>query len=342
MIPHTTLQLETLSWQDQLAQAIRDPVVLFNLLELDHRDLVAALSAQKDFNLVVPRRYLAKIRKGDLLDPLLAQVLPVGAELVSAPGFTADPLKEMDASPAPGLIHKYPGRVLLIVSPMCAVHCRYCFRRHFPYKEDQPARQKWRNALRYIATNKNISEVIFSGGDPLAVNDRHLEWLVDQIARIGHVKRLRVHTRFPVVIPARITDQCINWLTKSRLKPIMVLHANHPNELDLDTEQAVSRLKMAGVDVLNQSVLLKGVNDNAETLVNLSEKLYSVGVLPYYLHVLDAVQGAAHFAVDYHEIPALQRELSAHLPGYLVPKLVFEKPGATAKLPVQFTADLPR
>tara|TARA_R110000787_G_scaffold36106_6_gene92400 strand:- start:15954 stop:16958 length:1005 start_codon:yes stop_codon:yes gene_type:complete len=333
MIPHTVIPLQTENWQEELSRAIRNPRELFELLDLDPADLPSSLTAHDDFKLNVPRPYLAKIRRGDINDPLLAQVLPVGRELVPTTGYSIDPLGEKAANPAPGLIHKYYGRVLLVVSPACAIHCRYCFRRHFPYEDNQPGRLQWQQALDYIAANPGISEVILSGGDPLAANDQHLRWLTTQIAAIAHVTRLRVHTRFPVAIPSRINNDCLRWLGETRLKTIVVLHVNHPNELGDDTQQAVARLKNAGIDVLNQAVLLKSVNDDADTLVELSEKLYAHGILPYYLHVLDTVQGAAHFAVDLDSIHELQEQMRTRLPGYLVPRVVIEKPGATAKVP---------
>lgn len=334
MIPHTTIPLQTHSWQEELSRAVRDPHELFDLLQLDPGTLPSSLTADKDFKMMIPRPYLAKIQKSNINDPLLAQVLPIGAELIKTAGYGIDPLQETHANPAPGLIHKYHGRVLLIVSPACAVHCRYCFRRHFPYEDNQPSRKHWQQALDYVAADPSISEVIFSGGDPLAANDIQLHWLTTQIAAITHVKRLRVHTRFPVVIPARINGDCLQWLTETRLKTVVVLHTNHPNELGDDNHQAVMKLKAAGVDVLNQAVLLKGINDNSKILVSLSEKLFETGILPYYLHVLDPVQGAAHFAVDRQKIDQLQEHLHARLPGYLVPKLVVEEPGAASKIPV--------
>jgi len=326
--------VQTISWQDELARAISDPRKLFALLELDTATLASVLPAHKDFKLKVPHPYLKKIRRGDINDPLLRQVLPIGNELAEMPGYHTDPLAESMANPMPGLIHKYHGRVLLVVSPACAIHCRYCFRRHFPYQNNNPGRQQWQRPLDYIAMNPSINEVIFSGGDPLAANDQHLRWLTEQIASIAHVKRLRVHTRLPVVIPSRITADCVKWLTETRLQSIVVLHINHPNELGNDVQEAVARLKSAGIDVLNQTVLLNGVNARADTLISLSEKLYETGILPYYLHVLDAVQGAEHFAVKDEKVKELQQQMLARLPGYLVPRIVIEKPGAASKLPV--------
>ena len=331
MIPHTILPLEGRGWREELSRAIRDPRELFRLLELSPRHLSAAIEAHGDFKLLVPRPYLARMTRGNINDPLLAQVLPSGAERVYTPGYTQDPLGETRTNPAPGLIHKYHGRVLLIASPACAVHCRYCFRRHFPYELNQPGRRQWSDALDYIAGDSSISEVILSGGDPLAANDQHLHWLVDKIAVIAHVKRLRVHTRFPVVIPQRIDGACLDWLSGTRLRTVIILHINHPQELDDDVAGAIGKLRARGIDVLNQSVLLRGVNDCAETLCQLSDKLHQAGALPYYLHQLDPVQGAAHFSVSDQRLKQLQEQLMARLPGYLVPRFVREEPGGNSK-----------
>lgn len=335
MIPHSDRPLQTTQWQEELSRAINDPAELFDLLELDRQLLPASMAASNSFALRVPRPFVAKMRKGDLADPLLAQVLPGGPELESVAGYSQDPLAESLTNPVPGLIHKYRGRVLLIGSPVCAVNCRYCFRRHFPYAENQPSKQQWRTALAYIAEHPEISEVILSGGDPLAANDNQLSWLARTLAEIPHLQRLRVHTRLPVVIPSRVTAACVDWLSETRLRAIVVLHINHPNEIDSDLQRAVFKLRQANIDVLNQSVLLKGVNDHATTLATLSEKLFNVGILPYYLHMLDPVAGAAHFAVDRSRTIALQEELLARLPGYLVPRVVKEIPKAASKLPLE-------
>ena len=325
---------DTISWQEELAASIRDPQELIHLLELDESLLENALNAHRDFALRVPRPYLERIRKGDMNDPLLRQVLPLGDELSAAPGYSTDPLQKNTANPTPGLIHKYHGRVLLIVSPSCAINCRYCFRRHFPYHDNKPGRHEWQRALDYIASNNTVSEVIYSGGDPLASSDKQLLWLTRRIADIPHVKRLRVHTRLPIVIPARITEQCINWLSDTRLQTTMVIHSNHPNELDEAVEKALKNLRRVGVTLLNQAVLLKGINDDGATLVRLSERLFEVGVLPYYLHLLDKVSGAAHFEVDENHAVSLRDVMLAQLPGYLVPRLVREIPGQPHKTTV--------
>ncbi|NIB39258.1 EF-P beta-lysylation protein EpmB [Pseudomaricurvus alkylphenolicus] len=317
------------SWQQELADMIRDPAELLHLLELPKRWLPGAQAAAELFDLRVPRPFAARMEKGNINDPLLKQVLPVTEEHVLTPGYSADPLAEQDSNPQSGLIHKYHGRVLLVIAPSCAVNCRYCFRRHFPYADNNPGRHQWQTVLDTIRRDKSIREVIFSGGDPLMCGDRQLAELVNELTNIPHIKRLRVHSRLPVVIPQRITDDSLNWLTA--LPSVMVLHINHPNEIDEQLRQTIERLRDAGVWVLNQSVLLKGVNDCAETLARLSERLFDCGVQPYYLHLLDRVQGAAHFAVDDTDARALYQTLQTRLPGFLVPKLAREEPGAAAK-----------
>ncbi len=334
MITRSAVTVDSLTWQEQLASSIRDPKQLLDMLGLSHSLLDGALNAHGDFPLRVPHSYLQRIAIGDPNDPLLRQVLPLGDELLAAPGYSEDPLKEQVANPIAGLIHKYHGRVLLIVSPNCAINCRYCFRRHFPYQDNKPSRHEWQAALEYIAGDDSISEVIYSGGDPLAASDKQLQWLTQQVAQINHVKRLRVHTRLPIVIPSRVTDSCLQWLTETRLKTSMVIHSNHPNELDTAVAGALTRLKDAGVTLLNQTVLLADVNDDLSVLQQLSERLFDVGVLPYYLHQLDRIQGAAHFEVSDIKARQLVAELMATLPGYLVPKLVREIPDAQNKVPL--------
>ncbi len=334
MITRSAVTVDSLTWQEQLASSIRDPKQLLDMLDLSHSLLNGALNAHGDFPLRVPHSYLQRIAIGDPNDPLLRQVLPLGDELLAAPGYSEDPLKEQSSNPIAGLIHKYHGRVLLIVSPNCAINCRYCFRRHFPYQDNKPSRNEWQAALEYIASDNSISEVIYSGGDPLAASDKQLRWLTQQVAHINHVKRLRIHTRLPIVIPSRTTDSCLQWLTETRLKTSMVIHSNHANELDTEVASALARLKNAGVTLLNQAVLLAGVNDELSVLQQLSERLFDVGVLPYYLHQLDRIHGAAHFEVSDIKARQLASELMATLPGYLVPKLVREIPDAQNKVPL--------
>lgn len=287
-----------------------------------------------DFPLRAPHAYVSRIERGNPEDPLLLQVLPLPQELEVHPGYTEDPLEESDSNPCPGLIHKYHGRVLLILSSSCAIHCRYCFRRHFPYQANTPSKKDWQQALTYIHGDTSITEVIYSGGDPLASNDRQLQWLTEQIASIPHVKRLRIHSRLPIVIPDRITPQLLQWLTATRLQTSMVVHCNHPNEIDAAVGNALYQLKIAGVTLLNQTVLLNGINNCSNTLTTLSDKLFSHGVLPYYLHLLDKVAGAAHFDVSDTEAIALHNQLMNQLPGYLTPRLVRESPHFGHKVPI--------
>ncbi len=326
-LPHRPIH----SWQEELIQSIRDPQQLLDYLQLPQQLLPQAKTAADLFGLRAPRPYLDRIAKGDLQDPLLRQILPIGDELIHTPGYSQDPLQEAANNKVQGLVHKYHGRVLLIVAPHCAINCRYCFRRAFPYDDNNPSRQQWQQVFDQIRADDSIKEVIFSGGDPLASPDRQLQWMVDQLLAIPHLKRLRVHTRLPVVIPQRITDETLNWLSGHRLQSLLVLHSNHANELDSEVGEAVARLRQAGVTVLNQAVLLKGVNDQLQSQVDLSERLFELGVLPYYLHLLDKVQGAAHFAVNDNDAIDLHRQMQARLPGFLVPKLAREEPGEPHK-----------
>lgn len=314
--------------------AIRSAEELFAELELDRSQLHQATLAAGDFPVVVPRPYLTRMRKGDPRDPLLLQVLPTGEELRQEPGFVADPLEESRFSPVPGLLQKYAGRALLVLTGTCAVHCRYCFRRSFPYDERPRSWTEWEPALQRIAEDETLREVLLSGGDPLSLVDETLERFFARLESIGHLERVRLHTRLPIVVPARVTDGLLALLRSTRLKPIVVVHANHPRELDEATLEALSRLRSTGAIVLNQSVLLAGVNDDADTLAALSERLLLAGVLPYYLHQMDRVAGAAHFEVDVERGQELARELLARLPGYAVPRYVREVPGAASKLPI--------
>ncbi|MGS2717482.1 EF-P beta-lysylation protein EpmB [Eionea flava] len=311
-------------WQEQLQQTISDPAKLLAKLNLDAGYLPAAMQAATLFPLRVPLSFVARMKKGDINDPLLQQVLPVGAESIITPGYSTDPVGEQSGD-LNGLIHKYHGRVLLMVNGHCAVNCRYCFRRHFPYEEHKLSRAQWGEVITHIRNDHTISEVIFSGGDPLASNDKQLLWLTQQIADIPHIQRLRIHTRLPIVIPDRITDECLHWMTSTRLQTIMVLHSNHANELnDNALRRNIQRMRESGITLLNQAVLLKGVNDTVADQAQLSESLFEAGVLPYYLHVLDKVQGSAHFAIDDMTAKELLAGVTARLSGYLVPKLVRE------------------
>lgn len=335
MIPISAVPLNTLpAWQTALRDAIRDPQELLALLDLPESLLGAARAASEDFRLLVPRGYADRMRRGDPHDPLLLQVLPQGSERIAAPGYVSDPVGDLAAEAAPGVLHKYQGRVLLIATGACAVHCRYCFRRHFPYAESNPARGAWREALDYLRAHAEVDEVILSGGDPLVLDDDKLSVLIGELERIPHLRRLRLHTRLPIVLPERIDQALLEWVRGSRLQIVCVVHANHANELDAAVEEALRRLRTVGADLLNQSVLLRGVNGSAQTLERLSERLFDCGVLPYYLHLLDPVAGAAHFHIDDHRASGIMQTLRARLPGYLVPRLVREQAGAPSKTPV--------
>lgn len=331
MIHVSSAPVESVSWQNLLARSITDPRQLLDRLQLDPALLDGAIAASADFPLRVPEPYLQRMQPGDPNDPLLRQVLPLGEELLEQPGFIMDPLGEKETNARPGIIHKYHGRLLLIVSGGCAVNCRYCFRRHFPYGDNNLSSEEWQQALDYIRNDQSIREVIYSGGDPLAATDKRLAWLTRELAAIPHVRRLRVHTRLPVVIPQRVTSELIDALCGTRLPVSMVLHCNHANELDQALGEAVQQLRQAGVMLLNQSVLLKGVNDNIEDLVSLSETLGDHGIMPYYLHVLDHVKGAQHFHVDDRTAKELATRMVARLPGFLVPRLVREIAGEASK-----------
>ncbi|HVA55720.1 MAG TPA: EF-P beta-lysylation protein EpmB [Gammaproteobacteria bacterium] len=321
-------------WQTELAEAVRDPAELLRMLELDPVLLDGARAAAKQFPLRVPRAFIARMRKGDPADPLLRQVLPLGVELESHAGFSIDPVGDLMSRAAPGVLHKYHGRVLLITTGACGVHCRYCFRRHFPYADESARQHDWREALDYLRADTSINEVILSGGDPLSLSDQVLASLVTELERIPNLTRLRIHTRQPIVLPSRVDDALLAWLKNCRLQKVVVLHVNHARELDTDVIAALSRLRTADVSLLNQSVLLRGVNDSVAELAALSEALFAAGVLPYYLNLLDPVQGAAHFELPESKARILMMGLQARLPGYLVPRLVREVPGAPSKLPL--------
>ena len=260
--------------------------------------------------------------------------MPQQQELKNFPGFVSDPLAEQKFNPKPGILHKYAGRALLMPTSSCAIHCRYCFRRHFPYTENRPDKKQWLDSLQYILADASITEVILSGGDPLAISDKHLEWLLEHLEAIPHIKRVRIHTRFPVVIPQRVTQQLCDLFLRYQLRFVMVLHTNHAQELDEEVSAACKKLKGAGVDLFNQSVLLKNINDNPGTLINLSERLFTCGVTPYYLHMLDKVKGSGHFEVNLQNAKSLMTKIRARLPGYLVPTLVQEEPAAANKTPI--------
>jgi L-lysine 2,3-aminomutase len=310
------------SWRRALAGAIRDPAELCELLELPAD--FAKPQAAGGFPLLVPREFVARMKPGDPRDPLLLQVLPTPAELATTPGFSADPVGDGAAEVLPGLLHKYAGRVLLITTGACAVHCRYCFRRHFPYEAAPKGLAAWEPAIDHIAADESIHEVILSGGDPLTLVDETLAALAERLAEIPHLKRLRAHTRLPIVLPQRVTEELLAWLTGTRLAPWMVVHANHANEIDGAVAAALGRLIDAGVPVLNQAVLLAGVNDTVEAQAALNERLVNLRVQPYYLHQLDRVAGAAHFAVPTERGAEIVTALRGQFPGYAVPLYVEE------------------
>jgi EF-P beta-lysylation protein EpmB len=321
-------------WQKLWREAITDPLELLTLLDLGHLAEALLPNADTGFALRVPRGFVARMRRGDARDPLLLQVLPQAAELGDVPGFTRDAVGDLAARSANGVLHKYAGRALLIATGSCAVHCRYCFRRYFPYAEETAAANGWQEAVEHLRADASISEAILSGGDPLSLATPKLAEFTDALGTIPHLARLRIHTRLPIVLPERVDDELLRWLTNVPWPVAIVLHANHANELDVDVAAACARLRATGATLLNQAVLLRGVNDSADALAALSERLFACGVLPYYLHQLDQVAGAAHFAVPDGRARELIDDLRARLPGYLLPRLVREVAGAPYKLPL--------
>lgn len=318
------------SWQSALKAAIRSGAELCRQLELDPR--LASSGSEADFPVLVPQEYLRRMRIGDPQDPLLRQVLGTEAELQAA--GLKDPVGDLDFAREAGMLQKYAGRVLLVASGACAVHCRYCFRRHFPYAEVPTSRQQWQRWLAQLAADTDINEVILSGGDPLSVVDHRLQWFVDELNRLEHIRRLRVHTRLPVVIPQRVCSELLDWVRAAQATVYFVVHINHPQEIDAGVEAMFQQLHAAGVVLLNQAVLLRGINDDYATLYELCSRLIDGRVLPYYLHQLDRVQGATHFEVADQVAVSLVTQLRANLPGYAVPQLVREIPGQPSKTPV--------
>ena len=319
------------SWQDSLKSAITDPKALLERLSLPNELLEQAQAASQLFPLRVPLEFLNRMELGNPNDPLLKQVLPIRDEFIQTPGFTEDPLNESDARPTPGVVHKYKDRALLILSGACAINCRYCFRRHFPYSDNQLSGEHWQRALAYLKEHTELREVIFSGGDPLVTSDHRFSKMVADLEAIPHLERLRVHTRLPVVIPSRVTDQLNDTLHNSRLNCVVVLHINHANEIDQSLSDAVTKLKQSGATILNQAVLLKGVNDSADEQVRLSRALFSAGILPYYLFLFDPVAGASHFDIPIEQGKEIFTQMQRELPGYLVPRLAKEISGKTSK-----------
>lgn len=325
---------QTRTWQRLWREAITDPRELLELLELG--DFAAALVSVRDtgFAMRVPRGFAARMRRGDARDPLLLQVLPQVAERIETTGFGADAVGDLDSRVAGGVLHKYAGRALLIATGACAVNCRYCFRRHFPYADETAAANHWKEAVGHIRRDASIEEIILSGGDPLSLTTAKLTELTDALATVPHLRRLRIHTRLPIVLPERVDEELQAWLRRLPWPVAIVLHANHANEIDDSVADACAQLCDAGASLLNQSVLLRGINDNVDTLADLSARLFAAGVLPYYLHQLDRVAGTAHFAADDERARELIESLRGRLSGYLVPRLVREVAGEAAKTPL--------
>ncbi|MEE9411531.1 MAG: EF-P beta-lysylation protein EpmB [Methylococcales bacterium] len=339
-MPHQPLQSVStntapLTWQQELATAFTQPQQLLHYLdlaEIDYYQEHDIHQAVDSFSLLVPLSYAQRIQKGNPNDPLLLQVIPSSQELKSVPGFDSNPVGDIQALASPGLLHKYHGRVLLITSGACPVHCRYCFRREFPYQQNQISSRQEQQALSYITQNTEINEVILSGGDPLILTNRRLGQLIERLESIAHVKRLRIHSRVPVTLPSRIDIGFLHLLSNTRLQTILVTHFNHANELlATDVAYALNHLAQTNVRLLNQSVLLRGVNDNAHSLAMLSEELFNAGIMPYYLHLLDKTSGTSHFELADCEAQAIYLTLQGLLPGYLVPKLVREIQGKQSK-----------
>ena len=332
--PRQPAALVPVRWQQALRAAVRDPRELLDLLGLDRLAPRLSDEAMVQFPLRVPRGFVARMRRGDPSDPLLRQVLPLDDEMRPMPGFGLDAVGDGAAKTAPGVIQKYRGRALLVATGSCAIHCRYCFRRHFPYAEETAARDGWREAVDLIRQDASIEEVLLSGGDPLSLSNGKLAELTGALADIPHLRRLRIHSRLPIVVPERVDDGLMGWLSTLPWPVTLVVHANHANEFDGTVDAALGRLRAAGVHLLNQAVLLRGVNDSVDALAALSERGFRAGVLPYYLHQLDRVAGVAHFEVDDAHARALHAGLAARLSGYLVPRLVREIPGDTGKRPL--------
>jgi EF-P beta-lysylation protein EpmB len=332
MLARSQQRLQAQTWKQELASAFTDSADLLRFLEIRPEQVSPPVLEPRRFRLLVPRGFAGLMRRGDPEDPLLRQVLPVASEAQPDPaGYSRDPVGDADAQRGPGLLQKYRGRALLITTGACAVHCRYCFRRHYPYADDSSQRDGYARTLRALETLADVEEVILSGGDPLLLDDDALAKLIDALACQPQIKRLRLHTRLPTMLPSRITGTLCEMLSTTRLQAVVVIHANHPAELGADAGHALGTLRRHGLTLLNQSVLLRGVNDSAKVLAVLSEALFEHRVLPYYLHLLDPVAGAAHFDVDELEARSLMDELRRRLPGYLVPRLVKEQPGAPYK-----------
>lgn len=334
MIQRTIPTWQALDWQEELKSLIQDPEQLLTELDLDPALLPAALSAAKRFPLRLTRSFLSRIEKGNINDPLLKQVLPLGLELEEHPNFSPDPLDEASYNPIPGVVHKYENRVLLIDTTSCAINCRYCFRREFDYSANRLSEQDWEAIYAYLTKDTAIDEVIFSGGDPLLQSDRHFASVLQRLAAIPHLARVRVHSRIPIVLPTRVSESLLQIFSQSRLQSIWVVHCNHAQELDKHVIDAFRAIRKANITLLNQAVLLQGVNDNAEVQITLAKSLFEAGVQPYYLHVLDKVSGTTHFDVDISYTKQIYETMRSKLAGYMLPRLVREQAGASAKTPI--------
>lgn len=320
-----------LSWKQSLASAYSDPLELLDFLDIDP-SLIALDNAPK-FPFRVPREFALKMQAGDINDPLLRQVLPLAEELSSPSGYSHDPVAEAAFEMQPGLLQKYKKRALIIATGACAINCRYCFRRNFPYQQ-ATGKDRWRKLVMMLKMNTDVEEIILSGGDPLLMDDAQLKELCDELGTITQLKRLRIHTRIPVTIPTRLTAGLQDLLTQTRLDVAFVIHSNHANEIDEALSSRLRALHRAGVNLFNQSVLLRAVNDDVAVLSELSEALFSANVIPYYLHLLDPVIGSAHFDLPLTEAKQLEQKLRANLPGYLVPTFVREIPHKDSKTPI--------
>lgn len=328
------IESRTHDWQRQLAQAISNTDELLAALNIPPQQRMTQVTGCGDFPLRVTRHYLDKIRPGDLQDPLLLQVLVRAREFDAVPGYQHDPVGDLASVKAPGLLHKYHGRALLITTAACAIHCRYCFRRHFPYTDHQPRQSEWDERISYLRRHKDIREIILSGGDPLMLSDDKLDEILQRLESVPRLQYCRIHSRLPTLVTGRFTDQLLQRMAASRLQFILVTHINHAHEINASDSRMFDALHQAGIQLLNQSVLLHQVNASAETLAELSHTLFQNHVLPYYLHMLDPVAGAAHFEVDPSTVPGIMEALRARLPGYLVPRLVREITGNHSKSPV--------
>lgn len=331
MIQRTIQTWQALDWQDALKSAISSPERLFQSLELDPAYLPSAQKAAELFPLHVTECFVARMEKGNIHDPLLRQVLPIDAEHHNPPEYQDDPLEEQTFNTMKGLVHKYRSRVLTISTSRCAINCRYCFRRTFDYRSNRMGSDDWRQALAYVQEHPEIDEIILSGGDPLILPDKYLGELLQAMEKLPQLQRVRVHSRLPIVLPSRVTARLLEHFEQSRLDAVWVIHCNHPQEMDTEVREALALANQANITLLNQAVLLKGVNDKVNTQVELSQSLFKNKVLPYYLHLLDRVSGTSHFEVSERETQAIYLGMRTALPGYLLPKLVREKAGEVSK-----------